>query len=681
MRRSLCVLGVVFLAAEGCTRVVPAPAGTPPSTPVPEPTAAPTPRTTRTDLEPELLQLEDRRAYDGQVLESGAASADSPARVRTALAIGRIGDARGAAPLHPLLGDSSDDVRSAAAFAAGILGDPGLTGDLLPLLHDRDAKVAARAAWAIGFLEQPRGQDALIAALAVSEDPARKAAMLRALWRFPTPAAATAARLSAGDANPAIRAAALYALARRPQEASLTALTACLTDDDADTAALCARGIGLLGKPESIAPLSAAVEGPRTPVSIQAMAALTAILEKNPQAERPPTLAPRALALAGDANPNLAVTALALCRFFTQDSDVFRRLSAIATSGTGRRQQVALQSLMAGLGEKSSALADAAIANGDPRVRAAAAEALSFLSQAQAAPRRAALSQDPQVLVRLKLLDGLKTPADIRSNRDLVDRLLADPDAGVRAGALDALGRLEEPSVLPTLREAVEKSYGETAPDVPIAAIGAAETQAPAPEARAVVEAAYRHPSVLVARLGRRSLVRKFGADPSLPEREYDTGRSLGDYAALLAEAKKPWVARVETARGAFQIRLAGAEAPMTVMNFVALARKGYFDGAPIHRVVPNFVVQDGDPTGTGNGGPGYEIRDETNPTPYGTGTVGMALSGPDTGGSQWFATQSPQPHLDGIYTVFGQVTQGLDVLRRIEQWDAIVRITVAEAG
>jgi cyclophilin family peptidyl-prolyl cis-trans isomerase len=126
-------------------------------------------------------------------------------------------------------------------------------------------------------------------------------------------------------------------------------------------------------------------------------------------------------------------------------------------------------------------------------------------------------------------------------------------------------------------------------------------------------------------------------------------------------------------------VRLLGAEAPMTAMNFVDLARKSFFDGIAIHRVVPDFVVQDGDPTGTGNGGPGYEIRDENDAVPYGTGTVGMALAGPDTGGSQWFVTHAPQPHLDGIYTVFGQVVAGQEVVERLEQWDRITRVTVSE--
>src|SRR5262249_9083199 len=153
-------------------------------------------------------------------------------------------------------------------------------------------------------------------------------------------------------------------------------------------------------------------------------------------------------------------------------------------------------------------------------------------------------------------------------------------------------------------------------------------------------------PKTLTERLARRSLVRAFRADPSaFPNPEYRISKTVEDYAAILAEAPG-WRAEIETIRGNGKIRLRGDAAPMTVMNFVSLGQKKFFDGVDIHRVVPDFVVQDGDPTGTGNGGPGYEIRDENNMIPYRTGTVGMALAGPDTGGSQWFATLMPQPHL-----------------------------------
>ena len=108
-------------------------------------------------------------------------------------------------------------------------------------------------------------------------------------------------------------------------------------------------------------------------------------------------------------------------------------------------------------------------------------------------------------------------------------------------------------------------------------------------------------------------------------------------------------------------------------------AKDGRFDGLAFHRVVPNFVIQDGDPRGDGNGGPPWQIRCEINLHRYGTGAVGMALSGKDTGGSQYFMTHSPQPHLDGGYTIFGQVTSGQEVVGAMLQGDAVRRVTVRE--
>ena len=133
--------------------------------------------------------------------------------------------------------------------------------------------------------------------------------------------------------------------------------------------------------------------------------------------------------------------------------------------------------------------------------------------------------------------------------------------------------------------------------------------------------------------------------------------------------------ATINTVRGPIRLELFGADAPITVWNFLTLARSGYYRGTRFHRVVPNFVAQDGDPRDDGNGGPGYAIRDEMNRHRYERGAVGMALSGPDTGGSQYFITHSPQPHLDGHYTVFGRVINGFDVLDRIVQGDLITRV------
>jgi cyclophilin family peptidyl-prolyl cis-trans isomerase/HEAT repeat protein len=683
MRNGGRALGVVLLstgAVAGCT----APAPRKPAEPPAERPAPPRPRfPTLESCEPTLVRLEDRRAFDPGLFESMAASPDPAARAMAALAMGRIGDERAEPLLRSLLADASPEVREMAAFGAGILGHPPLTEALAPLLSDPESSVAVRAAWAIGLLEAPAGQEALEReASRASSSPQRQAACLRALWRFSNTASERAARSRVDDPDASVRAAALYALARRPRESALPVLTGALADPNPDTAALAGRALGLLARPESVASLSSALGDPRPPVRIAVLLALSAVLEKNPGAEIPAEARARVLPFAGDANPNVAVPALALLRWSLDDRDVFSRLWRVASSGEGRRRQVALQSLMAGIGSRSVPVVDAAMQAEDPFLRAAVAEALSFLPEGEAAPRRQQLAADPELVVRVKVIEGLRTAELVRASRALVDAGLSSDAPALQATAIDALALLEEPAVLPVIREAVVRSYAGPSPDVAIEAIGVAEKQADRPEARAIVEAAYRHPATLVSRLARRCLVRSFRADPAAwPLREYDTGKSVSDYAALLSEARRGWTARIETVRGEFRVRLAAGPAPLTVLNFVSLSRRNFFDGVAIHRVVPGYVVQDGDPTGTGSGGPGYEIRDENDLIPYGAGTVGMALAGPDTGGSQWFVTQEAEPHLDGIYTAFGRVSSGLDVVRRIEQGDRILRVTVEAEG
>jgi len=157
------------------------------------------------------------------------------------------------------------------------------------------------------------------------------------------------------------------------------------------------------------------------------------------------------------------------------------------------------------------------------------------------------------------------------------------------------------------------------------------------------------------------------------------TRNTAADYRRAIARIDRKVTATVVTSKGSFTIEFLPEEAPLTVDNFVMLARRGYFNGQTVPRVVPNFVVQTGDPRGDQNGGPGYSIRCEINEAPYDRAAVGMALSGKDTGGSQWFVTHSPQPHLDGGYTVFGRVVSGMDVVDRIARGDTIRRVIVNE--
>ncbi|WP_053960907.1 peptidylprolyl isomerase [Sulfobacillus thermosulfidooxidans] len=139
--------------------------------------------------------------------------------------------------------------------------------------------------------------------------------------------------------------------------------------------------------------------------------------------------------------------------------------------------------------------------------------------------------------------------------------------------------------------------------------------------------------------------------------------------------------ATIETDKGTMVLELYPNEAPGTVANFAKLARSGFYDGLTFHRVIPNFVIQGGDPNGDGTGGPGYTIKCETegNPHKHLRGSLSMAHRGRDTGGSQFFICHSPQPHLDGVHTVFGRVIEGFDVLDSIRQGDHMTRVTIQE--
>jgi peptidyl-prolyl cis-trans isomerase B (cyclophilin B) len=150
---------------------------------------------------------------------------------------------------------------------------------------------------------------------------------------------------------------------------------------------------------------------------------------------------------------------------------------------------------------------------------------------------------------------------------------------------------------------------------------------------------------------------------------------------AMQIDPSKTYSVTIETDRGDIVLDLYPEHAPKTVNNFVFLANQGFYDGVTFHRVIRDFMIQGGDPTGTGRGGPGYRFEDElrNNPLKHGTGVISMANAGPNTNGSQFFITHSPQPHLDGKHTVFGKVVKGQEVVDSIRQGDTMVKVSVAE--
>ncbi len=155
-------------------------------------------------------------------------------------------------------------------------------------------------------------------------------------------------------------------------------------------------------------------------------------------------------------------------------------------------------------------------------------------------------------------------------------------------------------------------------------------------------------------------------------------------YPEMVIDPKKQYTGTIRTNKGDIEIELFAQDAPLSVNNFVFLARDGFYDGVTFHRVIPGFVAQGGDPTGKGSGGPGYKFQDEVSrnniPHRHETGSLSMAHAGPNTNGSQFFIVYAPQRHLDGVHTVFGRVTSGMDVATSLKQGDRMETVEIHES-
>ncbi len=158
-------------------------------------------------------------------------------------------------------------------------------------------------------------------------------------------------------------------------------------------------------------------------------------------------------------------------------------------------------------------------------------------------------------------------------------------------------------------------------------------------------------------------------------------GKKWNNPPEMKIDPQKIYMVKIETDRGDIELELCPQHAPRTVNNFVFLTREGFYNGVTFHRVISNFMIQSGDPAGTGRGGPGYSFEDELigNSLLHEIGVISMANSGPDSNGSQFFITHSPQPHLNGKHTVFGKVLKGQDIVNQIQQGDKMLKVTITE--
>ncbi|HXG87094.1 MAG TPA: HEAT repeat domain-containing protein [Vicinamibacterales bacterium] len=618
---------------------------------------------------------------------------DQEARIRrrAALAIGRTRLSAGVDPLRKVLSSDPDpEVRQMAAFAMGLIGNASAADALLAALSDPDPLVQGRAAEGLGLL----GHKPAATAIAAMMSAHTKAGVLSGIapddLDYPKPSPVEAVRLglyalvrlSAIDPLLSVVTDAsgqpisrwwpiAYAFRRINDPKAGPVLLALLDGQGAVTRAFAARGLGVIKEARAIPPLVAVISDDREPINVRIEAA-RAVAELG-AAEAVPALAKILTSPKLDANLRLeAVTALGQLRapsatelFVDLMTERWPTMRAAALTALARTDPDMFMTALSGL-------------DPDPHwsVRAALATALGTLDAERAHPRLTLMLEDADQRVVPAALAALVATSAADAEDIMLDQLGAD-DPVVRQAAAAGLAKLKSRRGADALTAAYDRA-GTDQTYVARAAMLAALVDLDPAAARPILTRALADRD-WATRVRAAALLRTVDptADVSAIRPAPAAGPAeLNELTAMINPTVSP-VAYIDTEKGMIQIELAVLDAPRAVANFISLTRRNFLGATPFHRVVPNFVAQDGDPRGDGEGGPGYTIRDEINQRPYLRGTVGVALDWEDTGGSQFFITHSPQPHLDGRYTVFGRVISGMEVVDRLTQWDQIRTVRV----
>ena len=618
-----------------------------------------------------------------------ATDADPRIRRRAAIAMGRVGLSDAVPALTTLVADTDRDVRQAALFALGLIGDRTASTAILPLLQDPSPLARGRAAEALGLMAAEDAAPAIAKMAAEYAASPAVSGMTPDDEQWPGPPEAEAfklglfalVRLRAYDS---LAAAALrpdgqpvstwwpvaYALQRIGDPRAIPALRQLTRVKGRYTPAFAARGLGRAkdsGAAEVLLPLLDPAAQPREVVgstiialrdlSLMAAGARLGALAADPDVDG--TLRMEALTTIAAMK---AIDQLPIVQDLITDDWPALRAAAIRAAAAIDPDTFTL--ILSGLEIDRHWVG-----------RAALAEALGAQPAETALPRLMTLLKDEDKRVVPHVLRSLVRQKAPEAESILYTHL-KEADDVIRETAAELIGQTKPAGGLAALREAYaagqpDAAYSARAAIVSAMAAYGADGADGVRAALADKDWAVRvRAAELLTKLDpsgdHRSAIRPVPGSPIAP---YDDPQ-------LIAPATSPHVF-IDTERGTIEFELAVLDAPQTSRSFIALARKGFFNGLQVHRVVANFVMQDGDPRGDGEGGPGYTIRDEPNERPYLRGTVGMALSWKDTGGSQFFITHSPQPHLDGQYTAFGHVVNGMDVVDRVRVGDTIKSIRI----
>jgi cyclophilin family peptidyl-prolyl cis-trans isomerase/HEAT repeat protein len=640
-----------------------------------------------------VLAAEDARDFQPELFRRALVSPDSVVRRVAATAAGRIRDLRATPLVLPLLVDPDSTVRVAAAFALGLLRDTAAVRPLMERLAGQpvlDGPTAVEAVTALAKIGGPPvGQyfGDLLTGSAVLTPADRGAVLWQTLlesWRLGPDAPVDALLPFTDDTSASVRWRTAFSLGRLRAPRAAERLTVLLRDPAAFVRSLAARALtrqyadtaGLA--PGTVAGLLARAAADQSPqVRIHALRSLAGF--------RDSSLAGELVGLLSDPLPNVQVEAAATLGALGGAEAARALARTVGGKGTFAVRREALLGLARADSAAYRGAADRWRSAADWRERAAAAEA-DAVAGSGATPWFLRDRDGRVIAAGLQAWAGAATGAET-SLLAAARPLLGHADAAVRSVAADVVSRAADPADLPALTRAYGGSARDSFPEAAISALGAI-----AAIRRSGAEAAARVDREFLAAVPRPSdyLIRRWAEDnwpeaavrwgPAYP---IATGRTTQDYRDLVRRfvlapdsLARPKVTIDTEQRGPIEVELLGPDAPLTVANFLRLVGRRFFDGNRWHRVVPNFVVQDGDPRGDGFGGPGGAIRDEINRNRYDSPMLGMALSGPDTGSSQWFINLSPQPHLDGTYTVFGRVTGGNAALVRITQGDVIRTIT-----